>query len=180
LTLSLINNRITTANELLGLITFALIKTQRNYCENFSASLPGPNQHHPLLVEVSVRQPPNPCRYLHCPSHPNQVHQGLPPNTRVLTTEDSNGAIQIDHTFGTTKSAANKYFLCSTTFMKQTPDGYWAKSPIEPPSSQQLRNPPLQPTGTTTPSSNCSLGLPRTFLPQPGPSTSHLVPSGVS
>ena len=33
----------------------------------------------------------------------------------VLTTEDSAGAIQIDHTVGTTKSAANKYFLCSTT-----------------------------------------------------------------
>jgi hypothetical protein len=45
----------------------------------------------------------------------SKVEAALPPNTTVLTTEDSAGTIQLDHTFGTTKSAANKYFLCSTT-----------------------------------------------------------------
>ena len=43
------------------------------------------------------------------------VEAALPPNTTILTMEDSAGAIQIDHTVGTTKSAANKYFLCYTT-----------------------------------------------------------------
>ena len=43
------------------------------------------------------------------------VEAALPPNTTVLTMEDSAGTIQIDHTVGTTKSAANKHFLCYTT-----------------------------------------------------------------
>ena len=39
----------------------------------------------------------------------------LPTNTRVLATEDTAGAVHVDQQFGTTKSAANKYFLCLTT-----------------------------------------------------------------
>jgi hypothetical protein len=44
-----------------------------------------------------------------------EVEAAMPPNTRVLTTEDTAGVVHINYQFGTTKSAANKYFLCLTT-----------------------------------------------------------------
>ena len=40
----------------------------------------------------------------------------LPTDTRVLTTEDPEGTVHIDQQIGTTKSAANKYFICRTRF----------------------------------------------------------------